>query len=178
MRRSVLRFGLSLSLLLGSGAFAADPAPCACGKGKPAACEAGCVCEGTTCPAHAGHGMRAGMPMGAQKHVMPVFDPSTVTTIKGRITEIVRVEHGRNFTGVHLKVKAGDETLVVHAGPSFFIDPKMTFAVNDELEATGSRIKLDEVPTLLATQLTKGGKTVQIRTPDGKPLFKHGPPQM
>jgi len=119
------------------------------------------------------HGKKAMGP-----HAMPMFDASTVTTIKGRVTQIDRVEHGRDFTGVHLKVKIADEMVVVHAGPSFFIDPKLSFAVNDDLEATGSKILFDGVPTLLATTISKGGKTVQIRKSDGTPLFSRGPQQM
>ena len=75
-------------------------------------------------------------------------------------------------------MKVGDESIVVLAGPAFFIDPKLTFAVNDEVQATGSKITFEGAPTLLATTLTKNGKTVEIRKADGTPLFSRGPGQM
>jgi hypothetical protein len=169
----MLRSILTLSLLFGATAFAADPA-CPCGKDKAACAQAGCTCGGGMCPTHAGHGMRAG-PMA---HKMPVFDAATVTTVQGKVVEINRVEHQRGFVGVHVKVKVGDETIVVHAGPSFFIDPKLTFAVNDEVQATGSKLTFEGAPTLLATTITKNGKTVELRKADGTPLFRRGPGQM
>lgn len=169
----MLRSILTLSLLFGAAAFAADPA-CPCGMDKTACATAGCSCGGAMCPAHAGHAMGKG-PMG---HAMPVFDAATVTTVKGKVVALDRVEHGRGFVGVHVKVKVGDETIVVHAGPSFFIDPKLTFAVNDEIQATGSKITFEGAPTLLATTITSHGKTVEIRKADGTPLFSRGPGQM
>ncbi len=73
---------------------------------------------------------------------------------------------------MHLKVKAGEETLVVHLGPADFVDPKGTFARGDEVEVTGSRIALNGVPTVLSTKVKRGALVVEPRAADGTPNFK------
>ena len=166
---SLFRSTLLLSSLVFSTAALADEAKCACGKSAAECKQTGCTCESGTCAVHGGH--RAG-PMAGM--MMPTFDPKTVTTVQGTIVAIDRVEHHAGMVGVHLRVKVGAETLVVHAGPASFIDSKMQFVVNDVVSATGSRISHQGEATLLATTITRGGKTVEIRAADGKPLFDVG----
>lgn len=195
MVRHLIRAAFGLSLMLGSVALAEDKA-CACGKSMEQCQKEGCTCDkadGGECPLHHGqqmgmhhgdgamgggmtmhHGdgaMGGGMTMGG----MPKFDVATVGTFKGTVTAIDRMEHKPGMTGVHLRLHSGTENLVVHLGPSTFVDPKMTFAVNDEVEVKGSRITLHDEPTVLATTVSKGGKSLELRSTDGKPLFPMGP---
>ncbi len=174
---------LASSLAAGLLSFSAwaDGGTCACGRSNEQCQQMGCTCGAAPdaqCPVHGKHAMGPGM-MGMHRGMMggPMaqFDPKTVTSVKGTVAEVVRVDHGNGFVGTHLKVKVGAEVLVVHVGPQAFIDPKMTFAAGDAIEATGSRITFQNEPTLLATTVKKGGKTVEIRKPDGTPLFTPPP---
>jgi hypothetical protein len=194
MVRHLIRAALGLTLVLGSAALADDKAACACGKSMEQCQKEGCTCDkadGGECPLHHGqakggamdmhHGdgaMAGGMTMhhgdGAMGG-MPKFDVATVGTFKGTVTAIDRMEHKPGMTGVHLRLRSGTENLVVHLGPSSFVDPKMTFAVNDEVEVKGSRITLHDEPTVLATTVSKGGKSLELRSHDGTPLFPMGP---
>lgn len=160
---------LMLALLFPAMA-SADGGTCACGMSNDACQQTGCTCPASTCPVHAGHARHRGMGPGPM--AMPSFDAKTVQTVRGTVVGVDRVEHRPGMVGVHLRVKVGTETLVVHAGPGSFIDPKMQFAVNDAIEATGSRLTFNAEPTLLATTITRGGKTVAIREADGTPLFR------
>ncbi len=181
--RSTLFAAVFTSLFAFTSFAEGPPSPAeACGQ-------AGCTCASGICPVHGpnarwrphammGPGGGRGMGRGpGPMHAMPMFDAKTIVTVKGTVTAIDRVEHGTGFVGVHLKVKAGEETYVVHVGPSFYIDPKMTFAVGDAIEATGSKVTFQGELTLLATTVSKGGQAVEIRKPDGTPLFR-GPGPM
>lgn len=166
----LLRTTLLMSAMLFSASALAEEANCACGKSSEECKQIACTCASGTCSVHAGHhGARAGAMAG-----MPSFDPKTVTTVEGTIVGIDRVEHHKGMVGVHLRLKVGAETLVVHAGPASFIDREMQFAVNDVVSATGSRIQHQGAATLLATTVTRAGKTVELRASDGKPLLNLG----
>lgn len=179
-----LRSLLPAVLLVAPATFADDP-KCPCGMTAAQCKQAGCACDAANCPMldggmGRGPGPHAGMMRGARAMaMMPAFDPKTVTTIKGTVTAVERVEHGGGQIGVHLAVKSGADTVTVHVGPAAFVDAKMTFAEKDEVEVTGSKVTWNGEPTLLTTVIKKGGKTLEARKADGTALFRGmgmGPP--
>ena len=67
--------------------------------------------------------MKHGAGMGPGSQYLRLFDPATIQTIEGEITKIDRVAHrGGRMTGVHATVKTPGGNVVVHLGPSWFID--------------------------------------------------------
>jgi hypothetical protein len=178
MFRQLIRAALGLSLLVGGSAIAEDKAMCGCGKPMEQCQKEGCTCgqgDGGQCALHAGKGMgmgMMGMHHGGMMGGMPTFDAKTVATFKGTVTSIDRVEHQKGMVGVHLRVQSGADSLVVHLGPATFVDPKMTFAVKDEVEFKGSKIAFNNESTVLATTVTRGGKSLELRKDDGTPLFR------
>lgn len=168
-----------LAALLGSAilavpALAADD--CACGE---AGCEkTACTCSSGMCELHRGKGKGMGMGMGMGKGMMgerPVFDAKTVVTLKGVVKELEKHPHGPGFVGLHLKVAVGEELITAHLGPTDFVDPKLTFAVGDAVEVTGSRMNFKGTPTMLTTVVKKGPKSLELRGPDGAPRFRAPP---
>lgn len=151
MIRALARVTLGLALLSGAAAVAGDAAG-ACHCGTPP-CN---VCELHRTPRLAGR---------------PTFDPKAVTEFEGPVTAVERVEHGQGFVGVHLRVKSGAETVVVHLGPASFVDPKARFAVDDLVAVRGSRVTFRGEPTLLAVAVKRGPTTLELRREDGTPLF-------
>lgn len=170
---------LLLAALLGSAtiaipALAADD--CACGD---AGCSpAACTCASGLCALHGGKGMgpmHGGMMM--KQGERPVFDAKTVVTLQGTVKALEKHPHGPGFVGLHLKLSVGAEVITVHLGPTDFVEPKLTFAVGDPVEVTGSRMTFKGEPTLLATVVKKGAGTLELRGSDGAPRFR-APPKM
>jgi hypothetical protein len=68
------------------------------------------------------------------------FDPKTVTTIQGEITDIQRFAGRRGHEGIHLTVAMGSEKLAVRLGPDFYVDAQaLKLAKGDEVEVKGDR---------------------------------------
>jgi hypothetical protein len=102
----------------------------------------------------------------------PVFDPATIVTISGTVKEVLRQPHGPGFVGLHLATLVNDELVTVHLGPAAFVEPRLTFAVGDTFEATGSRVMFKGAPVLLTTVVKKGAQTLELRGKDGAPKFR------
>lgn len=101
------------------------------------------------------------------------FDPSTVTTIQGRIAAIERVDRGHRHQGVHLAVTTGSETLPVLLGPDFYVDAQpVKLAAGDEIEVKGSRLTLRGRAAILAQEVRRGGEVLALRDANGVPLWR------
>ncbi|MBI4643248.1 MAG: DNA-binding protein [Deltaproteobacteria bacterium] len=109
-----------------------------------------------------------------QKAGMGMYDPKTVETVSGEVTQVQTM--GRRTRGVHLQVKTDKETLLVVLGPAQYLEQqKMTFAVGDKVEIKGSRIQHPQQAMLVAGEVKKGDQVLKLRDDQGKPLWS---PQM
>ena len=160
MRRTLARSALILALSLAPAAVADElttdcqGAACTCGQG-----------EGAHCPLHRPGSKRTTL-------FLPAFNSNTVSTMYGTVAAVEREIHGRGLVAVHLKVKVGQQVLTVRLGPADFVDPLVTFAAADAVQFTGSNVLVDGQPNVLATEVTREGKTVRLRQDDGTPLFR------
>ncbi len=103
------------------------------------------------------------------------YDTETVETLTGKIMEVQTVpcNMGRMGQGVHLLLKTDGQLVSVHLGPERFINKqKLSFAQNDVISITGSRVKIASEDAVLAASLTKGSKKTALRKEDGTPLWK------
>jgi hypothetical protein len=82
----------------------------------------------------------------------------------------MRPVHG--WSGTHLTLKTEAETLDVHVGPSWFLTQnQFSFAKGDQVEVTGSKVKVGTADTLLAREVKKEGKALVLRNPQGIPQW-------
>lgn len=95
------------------------------------------------------------------------YNPATVETISGSITDITSV----NTWGVHIKVKTANGITGVHIGPHWFIKGKITLAVGDSVTATGSKVGMNGETVIIAKTISKGTDTVRLRNDNGVPLW-------
>jgi hypothetical protein len=107
-----------------------------------------------------------------------LYNPQTVTTVKGQVEKLAaRPGRGRGqgrglqFQSVVLKTNQG--SLLVHLGPGWFLDGK-NFAVKagDTLEATGSKVSLNNQPALIAREVKLNGQTLILRDAQGFPVWR------
>jgi hypothetical protein len=101
------------------------------------------------------------------------YDPKTVETIEGKVLSVEKMQ--QRAGGVHLTLQTEKETIAVHLGPSWYID-KQTPKIenNDTITATGSRVTIDEKPTIIAAQVKKGNETLKLRDDNGIPVWRRG----
>jgi hypothetical protein len=110
----------------------------------------------------------------------PAYDPATETTVRGVIEEVTRpmCPMMAEKKGLHLTVKAGEQSYVVHLGPASFSE-KHGFSpqAGAAIEVTGSRVQMEGKESLLARKLVSGPLTLVLRDERGKPAWSGGPHQ-
>lgn len=103
---------------------------------------------------------------------MPKYDPATVVTVQGTVTEIVQQRSPAGWPGTHLTLKTEDTTLDVHLGPADFVASQdFPLAKGDQIEVTGSRIKDNGTDSLIAREVKKGDNVLTLRDEQGVPKW-------
>ena len=109
------------------------------------------------------------MPPPPEKLPPPTWNAATVETVKGKLIGVWR---SKRF-GVVVGLDTGDEDVILlDVGPAYFIDPKITFAAEDVIEARGSHVTFtNHKPGMLVIWLKRGPTTINIRNDKGKSLW-------
>lgn len=97
------------------------------------------------------------------------FDPSTVTTVTGRVQSVERYQRGRG-QGVHLLLE-GDLDVVL--GPAWYLDRQaVKVGAGDTIEVTGSRVQWGSRSALVAQSVKKDGQALTLRDASGSPAWR------
>jgi hypothetical protein len=101
------------------------------------------------------------------------YDPSTEVTYGGVVTQVVATTGPDGTVGVHLDLAtARGSSVRVHLGPAMFIGMNdAAFFASDEVLVTGAFVTHDGEVALWARTITKNGKTLALRGPDGTPRW-------
>lgn len=103
---------------------------------------------------------------------MPNYDTAAEVTLSGTVTKVESHVGRMGWNGTHLVVSFDAETLSVHVGPSnYLVQQGFSFAVGDQVEVTGSRIKLEGTDVLIAREIKKGDKVLTLRNSQGVPAW-------
>lgn len=102
-----------------------------------------------------------------------MYNPATVETISGTVTDIQAVVPYKGmYSGVQIILKTEKETIPVHLGPSWYIERlDVKIAKGDAIEVKGSRISFAGKPALLAAELKKDDQTLVLRDANGIPVW-------
>lgn len=109
--------------------------------------------------------------------VRRMYDPNTETTVKGTVEKVIEIgEQGR--TGTHLTLRTSGQALDVHVGPTAYVaESGFTFLAGDQIEVTGSKVKVDGADAIVAREIKKDGKVLTLRDRQGIPGWSRGPRQ-
>lgn len=122
-------------------------------------------------PGSGGPGMGMGSGMGPR-----LYNPQTVTTVKGQVERLQAIDMGRGGRGMTLQevfLKTDQGSLRVHLGPSWYLDEqKFTVKAGDTLEATGSKVTLNNQPAIIAREVKVNDKTLKLRDDQGVPVWR------
>jgi DNA/RNA endonuclease YhcR with UshA esterase domain len=108
----------------------------------------------------------------ASHSAMPKYDVAKEVTIKGTVEDVKEMTMGKGEAGVHLMVKTGTETIEVRLCPSGYLkDFEVAFSKGQQVEVTGSRVKVDDKEVILAREVVQGNNTVTLRDKQGGPVW-------
>lgn len=101
----------------------------------------------------------------------PKYSTTNEITIKGTVEEI-KVVPGA-MEGIHLVLKNGTDTTLVHVAPERFLkEMDSEFAKGDQLEVVGCKIKAEDgTDEFLSRQITKNGNELMLRDKKGTPIW-------
>ena len=101
------------------------------------------------------------------------YDPSAEATYGGIVATVISVTGPDGAVGVHLNLKTATGTIVkVQLGPAMFIGMNnFSFLADDLILVKGAYVSHDGDVALWARQVSKGGKTLALRGPDGTPRW-------
>jgi hypothetical protein len=106
---------------------------------------------------------------GYRKHTRN-YDPKAEVTVKGTVEEVLQYPGKGSSSGTHLMLKASEGILDVHVGPSWFLSQqKIEFAKGNEIEVTGSKVKVNGKDTVIAREIKKDEKVITLRNAQGIP---------
>jgi hypothetical protein len=100
------------------------------------------------------------------------YDPSTETTVKGMVEKVLEVPGRQGWNGIHLTLRVDNQTYDVHVGPSDYVSKNgFTFSDKDQIEVTGSKIKVGGTDTIIAREIKRGDKVLTLRNSQGIPMW-------
>jgi hypothetical protein len=101
-----------------------------------------------------------------------MYDPKTVETVSGEVVSVDKIADQGMGYGASLTLKTAKETILVYLGPGWFLEKQdLTLAPKDQVEITGSQITFQGKPAILAAQVKKGAKSLNLRDPAGIPAW-------
>jgi hypothetical protein len=102
-----------------------------------------------------------------------IYDPAQEVTLGGIVRTIVPTDGADGTVGVHLNLLiARGVTVKVHIGPAMFIGMNdRSFLADDQVLVTGAFVTHDGEVALWARTITKNGRTLVLRSPDGTPRW-------
>jgi hypothetical protein len=115
-------------------------------------------------------------PARGQAGMGPMYDPDTVTTLRGTASAVTVVPaRGGRMGGTHITLSSGGQTMDVHLGPTWFLDREgVSVSKGDAVEVSGSVIDSDGQSVLIARELKTGQKVVTLRDERGIPAWAGG----
>jgi hypothetical protein len=121
-------------------------------------------------------GSQASMGNGSGSGMARIYDPDTVTTLRGTASTVtVMPARGGRMGGTHLALQSDGQTMDVHLGPTWFLQREgVDVAKGDSVEVTGSVVDLDGATFLVARELKKGQKVLKLRDEQGIPAWSGG----
>ena len=101
------------------------------------------------------------------------YDPRVEASYGGVVTSVVSVVGPDGNVGVHLNLKTATGSIVkVQVGPAMFIGMNnFSFLADDLILVKGAYVSHDGEVAVWARQISKAGKTLELRNPDGAPRW-------
>jgi len=105
-----------------------------------------------------------------KKAPAPAYNLATELHMMVTIEGVRKVPKDEILDGIHLTVKSKNDVFDVYVGPATFVNIfDFTFEKGDEIELTGSRVKVQGEDLVLAREIRRGRVTLILRDKTGWP---------
>jgi hypothetical protein len=120
----------------------------------------------------ASYGQQAGDVWSTKGGYTWLFNPKTMETLSGEIVAVGQFTPGGKPAGVRFTLKTEQGPIEVILGRGSYIEQQgLKFEPQDKVTVKGSRVAVEGKPTIIATEVTKGDKTLKLRDAKGMPLW-------
>lgn len=100
------------------------------------------------------------------------YDPATEVTLKGSIDDMQELSDPAGQAHIKLLLKTGQGLTEVRLCPREFLDAlEFALAKGDDVEITGSRVKVDDKEIVLGRTVVKGNNILVLRDKKGNPAW-------
>lgn len=104
----------------------------------------------------------------------PAYNPATTVTVSGIIASVRDVPAGQPLEGVPVMLKGKTSNVEVYLGPASFLKFLRTgYAVGEEIDIMGSRVKSGSADVVLAREVNDGVTTIELRDVFGAEAWKN-----
>lgn len=110
---------------------------------------------------------------GSKGQYCRMYDPRTVETVKGEVKEVRQfTPPTKGASGVRFTLITKQGPIEVILGPAWYVESQtFNLAPHDQVTVKGSRVAVEGKATMIATEVTKGGKTWKLRHKNGMPVW-------
>lgn len=91
--------------------------------------------------------------------------------VSGEVLGVDRVAvQDQNLLNLRLRVTGDPAEVRVQLGPGWFLDEQgLHFETSDHITVQGSRLLINGIPTVVATEVTKDGRTIHLPKKESSP---------
>lgn len=102
-----------------------------------------------------------------------IYDINTVETVAGQIRSINIIRPSNNSSnGIHMTIYLPTGDIIVHLGPEWYIDSQiLQLKADDNVLVTGSKVMYEGDLVIIAKEVIKDGKVLNLRDDYGFPLW-------
>jgi hypothetical protein len=102
-----------------------------------------------------------------------LYNAQSVETVRGEVVSVDTIRPMRGMhQGVHLTLKTDKGEIAVHLGPSWYVEnQEVKLVPHDTIEVKGSRVTFDGKPAIIAAEVKKGDKVLELRDANGLPVW-------
>ena len=120
----------------------------------------------------ASYGQQAGDVWSTRGGYTRVYDSKTVETLNGEVAAVGKYTPPGKPDGVRFTLKTDQGPIEVILGRGSYIEQQgLKFEPQDKVTVKGSRVAVEGKPTIIAAEVTKGGKTIKFRDANGMPVW-------
>jgi len=121
--------------------------------------------------AAASYGQQGGNPWSTRGYTQ-LFNSKTMETLSGEVAAVGKfVPRGKPY-GIRLTLKTDQGLIEVILGRGSYIEQQgFTFAPQGKVTVKGSRVAVEGKSIIIATEVTKGEKSLQLRDANGLPVW-------
>lgn len=122
--------------------------------------------------AAASYGQPAGDVWANKGQYTRLYDSKTMETLNGEVAVVGKYTPPGRPDGVRFTLKTDQGPIEVILGRGSYLEQQgLKFEPQDKVTVKGSRVAVEGKPTIIATEVTKGGKTIKFRDANGAPLW-------